>query len=130
MTKRGKDDEKWQSVKKEVKLRDGHCRLIEVLSAREFLILQRNAGKLLAKCDPAHVIPVGVAPHMVYMSDNVCLLNRYSHEMLDYCKDPLTGNAIYREERDAWWRRIIGDVLYTKLIQESKSNGDQNNPIE
>jgi hypothetical protein len=108
----------WSSLRKKIHMRDKHCRLVEVLSAREFYILKRNAGQLIGRCDPAHVLARSRAPHMKMNEDNIVWLNRYSHEMLDTCKSPISGECITREERDLWWKRIVGEEMYTKLIGE------------
>jgi hypothetical protein len=60
----------------------------------------------------------------MYLKHNVVLLNRYSHGMLDDMKHPLTGDPITYEERQAWWKRIAGDVQWDKLIKLLDGNGD------
>jgi len=110
----------WEDLRQKVRERDGHCRLITVLSAREFLILQKNARAELTHCDPAHVFGKGAFPHMKYLVDNVILLNRYSHTMMDSCCDPINGKMISRETRNLWWERMIGKEAYTNLLEESQ----------
>jgi len=113
------DDEDWSSLRRRIQVRDSHCRLVDVLSAREFFILKKHAGQLLGRCDPAHVIARSRAPHMKMNENNIVWLNRYSHDMLDNCKNPLSGEPISKEERDVWWKRIVGEAHYTKLLEES-----------
>ena len=120
MGKRSQDDAQWQSLKKAIRLRDGHCRLVSILTAKEFLILQKNAGRQLSICDPAHVLSVGGHEKLCYDQDNVVLLNHYSHSMLDSCRNPLNGDMIKKEERDSWWIRIIGKPLYDILLEKMK----------
>ena len=53
-------------------------------------------------------------------ADNIILLNRFSHENLDSCKDPITGERISPQERDDWWRRLIGSEQYDILIEKAR----------
>lgn len=117
--RRGSDDTRWQSLKEQVKKRDHGCRLIPLLSVKEFLIFQKNAKGKASHCDPAHVFGAGPFPHMIYMLENVVTLNRYSHDCLDNCQNPLTGERITREERDKWWERIVGVETYQHLLDIS-----------
>ena len=124
MTKRGKDDVKWQEVKKAVYARDRVCRLILILTAKEFIILQSNAGIQLHHCDPAHVFSVGANPkeELVYNPLNIVKLNRYSHTNLDSMRNPLNGDMITYEDRENWWKRIVGTEIYTELLNLSKND--------
>jgi len=116
MARRDSNDKKWQEVKKDVVLRDMNmCRLLAVLDLKEYAIYNKFAGRRFTKLDPAHVFAVSSYPHLCYELDNIVLLNRYSHTMLDSCKNPLDGTNISKAERDNWWKRIIGLELYEKL---------------
>ncbi len=120
--RRDAKDKHWQDVKKEVLKRDKNCRLCKVLSAREGLILKENAGIRISMCDPAHFLPVSTHPELLYDVNNIYIINRYSHDNLDNCRCPLTGKPITKEERDNWWKRIIGEETYTNL-KEGEQNG-------
>ena len=122
--RRDKNDEQWQEAKKIVFARDSHCRLIEVLSAREFLILQRKAGIILSRFDPEHVFGAGAYPKLIYDTDNIVRLNRFSHTKLDNVCSPITGDCITYEERQSWWERIIGTDMYLSLLNKLKENED------
>jgi hypothetical protein len=114
--KRTNEDIRWQEVKEQVFKRDkGCCRLLRIVSARDFLILQKNARGALKLLDPAHVFAVGSHPELCYEIDNVVVLNRFSHECLDSCKDPITGERITFEERELWWEKILGRISYSLL---------------
>jgi len=117
--KRTIKDPEWVALRDFVFKRDKGCRLLQVLSAQEFLILRKNAKERLSHLDPAHVLPVGAHPVLCYDKENVVCLNRYSHDNLDSCKNPLTGSPISREDRDAWWMRIIGEELFKKLREKA-----------
>lgn len=121
MGRRDSSDVRWKALKEKITKRDkSTCRLMRILTAQEYLLLRRKApSKLLERLDHAHIHGVGTHPHMCYNEKNVILLNRYSHECLDNCKDPITAEPISREERDNWWRRIIGDVIYEELEESS-----------
>lgn len=75
---------------------------------------------LVNRLDHAHIFPVSIYPHMVYDDNNLILLNRWSHHNLDECKDPITGLSISREDRDNWWRKIIGDSIYEELLAKAR----------
>lgn len=113
----------WEETRNTVFKRDGNiCRLVRILSAKDYLILQRNAKHLLTVLDPAHVIARSRAPNLVYDPNNVVLLNRYSHEMLDSCCNPIDGKRITLQEREEWWMRIVGKDIYTNLIEGGIEN--------
>jgi hypothetical protein len=62
------------------------------------------------------VMGVGAYPHMVYLDENIVMLNRFSHDCLDNCRSPVTGKPITRQERDGWWQRIVGTEPYQHLL--------------
>ena len=121
MKKRGSDDQQWQALKLRVMQRDKGCRLMQILSPQMVMMLMREAGGRVQILDPAHVFGVGPYPHMCYDDDNVVLLNRFSHEMLDTCHDPIAGKLIDKETRDNWWSLIVGEELFQKLEKRAKS---------
>lgn len=106
--RRDKNDLQWQKVKEEVRARDkNQDRILRVLTIKEALLLQKRAPRIqLEKLDAAHIWPVSIYPDLMYDKNNVVLLNRYSHENLDNMRDPVTGESITYEERQAWWERI------------------------
>ena len=121
MSRRDSSDERWQEVKKEVRSRDKTDRLLKVVTAKEYLKLKKIAAPaLLQRLDAAHVFSVSSHPQMCYDADNIILLNRFSHENLDSCKDPITGERISPQERDDWWRRLIGSEQYDILIEKAR----------
>lgn len=117
--KRGPDDLQWLQLKEKVKRRDSGCRLLRLLTVREFVTLTKHSKRGLTHCDPAHVFAVGSHPHMCYLEENVVTLNRFSHDCLDNCQNPLTGEPITKEERDGWWERIVGKETYQYLLDIS-----------
>lgn len=103
-----KTDKKWAAVQKYVHARDnGKCRLVSLLTREEFHTLCNYSGGLHKVLDCAHIKSRGSHPELKYDPDNVVLLNRFSHSMLDSGRHPLTGRACYPEEREYWWMRII-----------------------
>lgn len=116
MARRDSSDERWQELKKEIRKRDKTCRLIKKLTAREAFTLMKHAPSAqLQKTDVAHIFGVGNFPSMCYDAANCVLLNRFSHECLDSCRDPTSGDSISQEERDLWWMRIVGEETFKKL---------------
>lgn len=126
MRRRGSEDEQWQEVKAKVKKRDKGCRFLKVLTPQEFFSFKRVAGSQMDILDPAHVLGAGPNPSMIYVVENVVLLNRFAHDRLDYFKDPLTGKRIDKETHEKWWRRIVGDDTYNSLIEMSRDKGEIN----
>jgi hypothetical protein len=61
---------------------------------------------------------------MCYLDENIVLLCRQVHHALDDCCHPITGETITKEERDSYWKRIIGETLYEKLLIISR--GEEN----
>jgi len=121
--RRGKDDVEWQELKKFVSKRDKKsCRFLKICTVKEVLVIQKLAPKFMLNClDHAHIFPVSLYPEIMYDTDNVVLLNRYSHHNLDDCKHPVTGEYIEKKERDLYWKRIIGEQKYNSLLEKIKS---------
>lgn len=115
-----KTDSRWNTVRRNVQLRDGSCRLISRLSKSQIIVIKSRSGGLHSINDPAHVFGKGPYPHMKYDEDNVILLNRYSHSMLDSGKDPIYGKIISKQEQEDWWRFIVGEEHYEVLKKRSR----------
>jgi hypothetical protein len=77
--------------------------------------LRGNAGSEFQILDCAHYLPVGEYPSLCYVEENVVLLNRYSHSMLDSRRHPVTGQQLSREEQVYWWKVILGQSQYEAL---------------
>lgn len=116
MRRRSSEDQRWQQVKRQVRDRDNNtCRLMRVLTAKQALRLQKNGAALLRRLDAAHIYPVSQQISMTYEINNIVLLNRWSHSMLDSFHDPVTGEAISKEEVYAWWQAIAGERQWQAL---------------
>ena len=98
------DDSKLSEL---VRKRDGVCRLLQVLSASEYLEWQKNHNGIGYTADAAHVFGKNAFPWMRFDHKNVVLLNRFSHSCLDTGKSPINGKMISDEERMKWWQRIV-----------------------
>lgn len=122
MARRDSNDAEWKKTKRIVSKRDkGVCRLMMVVSAGEGLLLKRNSQGMLSVLDPAHYLPVSIRPDLCYDPDNIVLLNRYSHNMLDYSRNPITGGFIDSSETKAWWKRILqGNTKQYKALQDKE----------
>jgi hypothetical protein len=117
-------DEEWNAVKDIVWNRDrGECRLIPKLSADTFILFREKAQYLMETIDFAHYLGRGAHILEKYNPDNVVLLNRYSHSMLDQLKSPITGENITSEQWNYWWEFIIGKEMKNKL---DSIKGDKN----
>jgi hypothetical protein len=114
-------DEKWIKVCKLVDERDNNeCQLIKLLHYGDLELLEELAGPLIKIKDHAHVIPRSTAPHMKYDVDNLIILNRFSHSMIDQYRDPIEGKQITKEEHEFYWKFIVGKERYNKLLERSK----------
>lgn len=122
MARRDSNDAEWKKTKRIVSKRDkGVCRLMMVVSAGEGFLLKRNSQGMLSVLDPAHYLPVSIRPDLCYDPDNIVLLNRYSHNMLDYSRNPITGGFIDSSETKAWWKRILqGNTKQYKALQDKE----------
>ena len=122
--RRDRNDLKWKAVKLRVHKRDkNRCGFLSLCTMKEDLLLRALApSSMLSRIDCSHVFPVGSFRHMTYMEENIVLLNRWSHHNLDDCLHPVTGKAITREERDDFWKRIVGVERYLRLEEISKRN--------
>jgi hypothetical protein len=92
-----------------VRERDGGCRLLKLLSTEERAEWQKNQNGLGGILDAAHVFGKGAFPWMRYDEKNIVTLNRFSHNCLDNGKSPVNGKQITDTQRNAWWRRIVGN---------------------
>ena len=116
MGRRDSNDVEWRKVKEVVKKRDSNtCRLMMIISSLQALHLKENGSGLLRTLDPAHIFPVSTHPKLCYEKDNIVMLNRYSHSMLDSGRDPITGHPISYEERMRWWELIVGPKQWIRL---------------
>ena len=115
-------DERWEKVKKEVWDRDrGKCQLTPLLTAGELIIFLEKSGHLKEIIDPAHIYGKGAYPFLKYDPENVVLLNRYSHSMLDTYRSPVDGSPISQAEHTQWWCRIVGTKRYMRLEEKLRS---------
>jgi hypothetical protein len=115
-------DPQWKKLCKLVDKRDPSDRILHCLTAGETKILGLKGKCRLDRC---HVIARSISPENIYNIKNVYRVNSYSHQNLDRCQNPLTGNSISRNERDYWWWRIINkstarfnpEVDYGELVK-------------
>lgn len=124
---RSSEDEKWQSIKKEVLERDGcFCRCCRVMTPSELGIRNKlNLPNYLFQIlDPAHYHSVGGHVEETYDIDNLYTLCRPCHDALDSYRSPVTGKMISREEHEEWWQRIINyKKAETSSINEVLDDG-------
>ena len=117
MEKKSKsEDKKLKEIYKKIDIRDENkCRLIHKLTAGELAIFKENAHGFDKIIDHAHIFGKGAYPHMKYLKENIVLLNRYSHTMLDSKRSPINGKSISNDKWVKWWIRIVGNLIYNKL---------------
>ena len=109
-------DLKWEEVRKEVFERDRVCQLSKILSEKEM----KDASLFFITKEPildcAHVFSRGAFPWLKYDVDNVVLLRREFHSLLDSGKNPLNGKPIEKKDTINFWIRIIGLERFIKLM--------------
>lgn len=124
--KQTKEDNKWRDLVKKIRYRDKTCLLWKKLPKEiQRDVLQDNGNFLLNYVDPAHVFPRSGYPHMKYDPDNVVLLSRLFHSRLDEYKDPLTGEHLDKESHEWWWKTIIGEKWYNKLLKKANKEVEE-----
>lgn len=116
VSKGSSKDKKWIDIKLRVFFRDdSECQLLKKINDNEKSIIE-NHGYYSTVIDPAHVFNKSSFPSLYYEPLNVVCLNRISHSFLDNNKNPITGEAISKEEIKVWWIFIIGEDRY-KLLE-------------
>lgn len=112
-------DEEWIELKSHLVQ---ECALIRALRnagrITDIHEVYRNGKFLVKTLDGAHVISRQKAPFMKYDPDNVVMMNRYSHSMLDFLKNPIDGTPITQEEQDEWWKFILGEERWNRLNEK------------
>lgn len=114
-------DHKWEKIRKEVWLRDaGHepilmkqidvkddqwkiyCRLWKSLTAtQQDYVLDNHIQELWLNnyLDCCHILPKDLYPDLKYNLDNIILMGRYFHQLLDDFKNPVTKEKISEKQR-------------------------------
>lgn len=120
-TKGNQLDELWIEMVELVKIRDNcECQFLKLSSEDDRKWFYKTYPyNLIQTLDIAHVIPRSKSTKLYYDLDNLRVLNRVSHGFLDTYKHPLYGTPISREDRDNWWKKIIGEDTYNSL-EENK----------
>lgn len=123
-----KKDIRWQQTREEVWKRDAgfpctlneyrqknwreYCRFWRCLTSEEQKIFEinfKNELWLAEYLDCAHVVPISNDTNIKYNIDNIVLMNRLIHGLLDQqYKDPLTKEKIDSDKRLEWMKRIRG----------------------
>lgn len=102
------EDGRWVDVVEKVVERDKTCRIFYLLTEQEkFYILNHyiDDWHLLSRIlDPAHIIPKGQNPSLKYDENNIILVCRYFHSLLDNLKHPVYKTSITSEERLLWMK--------------------------
>lgn len=114
-----KKDERWIQVREVVIARDkGECQLLNSLPFEEKQELMKNSYGLWRVVDPAHILNKSTYSSLYYDPDDIVCLNRYSHGNLDTLHHPITGDKITVEEEEMWWRFIVGNERYDRLLEK------------
>ncbi len=120
-----KQNSDWNSVRNSVRKRDKSCRLCQIIINEYLDTLKKNAEKLFYILDCAHVFGRGSNAHLKFEIQNIVLLNRYSHSMLDQQKHPINGHHISKVEHRNWWKAIVGETLYAILERAAQNRSSK-----
>lgn len=116
-------DPLWDEVSDIVWKRDKECRLLSKLKIDKFedykYFISSNPYSLIQKLDLAHIISRSASKNLYYDPDNIIILNRVSHSFMDQYCDPITGKSITKDQRENWFRYIVGDDKYEKLLEKN-----------
>jgi hypothetical protein len=122
--KETKIDQKWEDLLKKLWERDAdvytkgncirgdwqnYCRFWKCLTKDEksYVMEEHSIDFWLNKnLDGAHIISRSEDVSLKYDLDNVVLIGRLWHSLLDQYKDPLTRESINKDERMSWMLRI------------------------
>lgn len=115
-------DPLWDEVSDIVWKRDkGQCRFLSKLKIDKYedykYIINVAPFNLIKTLDLAHVIPRSKSSNLYYNSNNIVLLSRYVHSSLDTYHDPITGKSITKHRVEQWWKYIVGEEQYEKLLE-------------
>lgn len=75
-----------------------------IINFRENLFLNQNL-------DCAHIEGKGNNPKEKYNIENIVIIGRYFHRLIDDYKDPVTQENISGEQRDNWFKRIKNETF-------------------
>ena len=113
------DDSMWKEVSSVVWKRDNsQCQLMKQLTLEEKnYIISTCPISIINTLDLAHIISRTNSKNLYYNPDNIILLSRVFHSRLDSYHDPITGKQITLDENIAWWKKIVGEDRYNKLLK-------------
>lgn len=104
---KNKIDKKWEKLREEFDY--STCQLWRVLTKEEKNYILDNYKEelyMLSNKDAAHIKGRGSSIELKYDKDNVVIICRYFHTLLDTYRDPVTKKEITDEQRGFWFERI------------------------
>jgi hypothetical protein len=123
------NDSKWYEVSRQALIRDNfQCRILSIMNSKQEKTFKEDMKikgelSLINILDVAHIISRSKCPKLKYELDNLVVLNRYSHYMMDQHRHPLNGEYIYDDEIKSWWMAIVGKAQYVRLGEKIKELG-------
>ena len=101
----------WEVCKQKVHQRDKTCRIEFLLTVEELQHIiehYQNGYTFLNRIlDVAHLIPRSQKPKLMYDLDNLVLISRYFHTLIDQFKHPVYQHKISSEERLNWLKSAL-----------------------
>lgn len=108
-------DPKWQSLRLEILERDKSCKLWMILTPEEKNHILHNYQDeffLFKKFfDTAHIIPKSVNKSLYYDKNNLVLIYRYFHRLLDQYMHPVYRTHISNIEREQILRKAFNHIV-------------------
>jgi hypothetical protein len=109
-------DLQWEKVRRIVMTNDPNCSLFwKSLNFKEYYLMKQK-GIENDVIDCAHLFGKGSHPHMKYLVENIILLPRSIHTLIDQNIHPITLEFLNQEERNDWWIKIIGIERWNQLL--------------
>lgn len=108
------EDPLWTEVREELFQRDNNtCQLWKILSQEERVYILHNHfedySQLSKTLDPCHIVPRARSSKLYYDLDNLVLISRYFHSLLDTWKHPVYRTTITDQERIDWFNKAKGE---------------------
>lgn len=117
-------DKRWLEVREAAYKRDEYsCQLIK---KRPYVLnepwVRENYFGSLTILDPCHIFSRGSYPFLKYDIDNIVILSRLFHSMLDQYRSPVNGLSLTKEGVLDVWSFLIGQERYERLMDRIKEH--------
>lgn len=90
------------------------------LTVEEKNYIHKNSWGVFGTLDPAHIFPTSKYPHLGTDQENIIMLNRFCHTLIDSYKSIFDDkhSQLTEEEHTNLWIKIIGNTRYNNLLKK------------